>query len=283
VRLMYDASYPPPAPPAGWQVVAGYLGGDTPHVWSPAEWASQPARYRLGIWTRDDPAGYDAAAEARAALAAWQALGAPAGSTIALDFEAAVDGAYVQLFDATLVGAGYRLLLYGQQSTVLANPQPSAGYWVADWTGTAPTSLPSNYGALQYASYNDYDASVVADTLPLWDTALGTEDLDMPLQLIGTIPAGPQPVTVLPPSGVAWTAMPQRALHLGYDNITDGVAVARVRVALHSQAKGWYGIQVLDVPVRHVRVSVDFDPDVDKISLQTTTPNIGYAIEVGAW
>jgi hypothetical protein len=254
VRLMYDASYPPPAPPAGWQVVAGYLGGDTPHVWSPAEWASQPARYRLGIWTRDDPAGYDAAVEARAALAAWQALGAPAGSTIALDFEAAVDGAYVQLFDATLVGAGYRLLLYGQQSTVLANPQPSAGSW-----------------------------SVVADTLPLWDTALGTEDLDMPLQLIGTIPAGPQPVTVLPPSGVAWTAMPQRALHLGYDNITDGVAVARVRVALHSQAKGWYGIQVLDVPVRHVRVSVDFDPDVDKISLQTTTPNIGYAIEVGAW
>src|SRR5579863_3052451 len=88
----YDAAYPPSSPPkASNEVVMGYLGGDTPHVWSLAEWNSQPARYRVGIWTRSNPGGYNGTSEAQEAVAKWKSLGAPAGSMIALDLETAED------------------------------------------------------------------------------------------------------------------------------------------------------------------------------------------------
>jgi hypothetical protein len=35
---MFDASTPPASAPPGYRAVAGYIGGDTPHVWTGAEW-----------------------------------------------------------------------------------------------------------------------------------------------------------------------------------------------------------------------------------------------------
>lgn len=172
---MYDAAYPPPAPPT-WDVVAGYLGGDTPHVWSRAEWESQPARYRLPIWVRSDPVGHDGAAEARAACARAAAIGQPAGTTIALDLETAVAPAYVSAFNAEALRLGYRVEKYGSSAYIFKNPGTSAGTWDADWVTPATPHLNDYATATQYASdtqlHQPWDASLIEDSVPLWDTHL---------------------------------------------------------------------------------------------------------------
>jgi hypothetical protein len=167
---MYDASIPPPDPHR--DVCAGYIGGDTPHLWSDAEWASQSARWRLPIYVCDNPGSRNAISDANAAIGWMSAHAVPRGSALALDYETAVDGAYAAAFDKAVVRAGYRTLLYGSLSTVTRNPRPSAGYWAADWTG-APHLVPGTE-ATQYASDTmlgePYDLSLVSDTLVLWDT-----------------------------------------------------------------------------------------------------------------
>lgn len=165
--LMYDAAYPPGHPPA-WPVVAGYLGGDTPHVWSLAEWEHQPARYRLPIWVRSNPDRVNADDDAAAAVRAAKAVGVPHGATIALDFETAVNGAYVGVFDRVMTAAGYRVMLYGSASTVRNNRRPSGGYWVADWTGHAHMDVGAE--ATQWTNGSAYDSSLILSSVPLWDS-----------------------------------------------------------------------------------------------------------------
>lgn len=164
---MYDAAYPPGHPPA-WPVVAGYLGGNTPHVWSATEWAHQPARYRLPIWVRSNPATVDPHADAEKAIAAVQRVGVPKGATIALDFETAIDTQYVHVFDAALKAAGHPVMLYGSKSTVIHNPRPSGGYWVADWTGKPHMDV--NAAATQWTNGSAYDSSLISTGVLLWDS-----------------------------------------------------------------------------------------------------------------
>lgn len=167
---MYDGAYPPAHPPA-WPVVAGYLGGNTPHAWSAPDWAHQPARYRLPIWVRSNPGGVVVANDVSAAVAAAQKVGAPRGCTIALDFETAVNAAYVMAFERAMTTAGYVTMLYGSASTVVHNPKPNGGYWMAAWTGT-PHFLTGS-AATQYtngAKHPEYDSSLISTTVKLWDT-----------------------------------------------------------------------------------------------------------------
>ncbi len=49
---MFDASVPPASAPAGYRAVAGYIGGDTPHVWTKAEWRRFDQLPKLPIWVR---------------------------------------------------------------------------------------------------------------------------------------------------------------------------------------------------------------------------------------
>jgi hypothetical protein len=53
---MFDARVPPASAPAGYRAVAGYIGGDTPHVWTDAEWKRFGSLPKLPIWVRSDPA-----------------------------------------------------------------------------------------------------------------------------------------------------------------------------------------------------------------------------------
>lgn len=174
----YDAAYPPGTPPAGDTVVLGYLGGDTPHAWTKGEWDTQPARYRIGIWTRSNPTGSGQGnAEGIAAAAAWQALGATPGSLIGLDFETAINGPYVTAFDAAVTAAGFKVALYGSTSTLFQNPKPSGGYWPADLTG-----IPHLYpGTLltQYAFESAWDDDTISAAAVLWDTAAISGDDNM--------------------------------------------------------------------------------------------------------
>ena len=164
-----DSAYPLTAGsyPSSVQGWGFYIGGDTPHVWSDAEVAALPYRYRLPIYTRDDPGSASAAADAGAAVAWSRAHGQPAGTLIQLDFETAVDAAYVNAFDAVILAAGYKTVLYGSQAYVLQNPQPSGGYNVADWDGVDDDP---SWTAKQYADTGAYDLNDFSPAAPLWDT-----------------------------------------------------------------------------------------------------------------
>lgn len=166
----FDAAYPPSNAPRD-QVVLGYLGGDTPHVWTPAEWKAQPARFRIGIWTRSNPIGAaQGTSEGKAALAAWRTLGAPGGTLIVLDYETAQNAAYLQAFDAQVVAGGCKVAVYGSTSTVYKNPKPSGGYFPADITDTphlVPGTLITQWKFESGWDDDEIDAS--AETM-LWDT-----------------------------------------------------------------------------------------------------------------
>ena len=60
---MFDASTPPSSAPPGYHAVAGYIGGDTPHVWTDAEWKRFGRLRKLPIWVRSDPAAVNAEAD----------------------------------------------------------------------------------------------------------------------------------------------------------------------------------------------------------------------------
>jgi peptidoglycan hydrolase-like protein with peptidoglycan-binding domain len=164
----YDASNPPAHPPAGADGVCGYIGGDTPYVWTPADWDSQPARYRLPIFTRSDPPGPGAQADVTAALAQLHALGAPRGCLVAWDFETAVDAEYTQQVYSLLHDAGYVLIAYGSVSYVFGNQDPDGYYWGAQWTGVQ--HFAGGADMTQWVSFSAYDMDVTVSDLPFWDT-----------------------------------------------------------------------------------------------------------------
>jgi hypothetical protein len=168
LRRMWDAAYPPTSPPK-WEVVAGYIGGNTPHVWTAAEWSRQTARYRLPIFVRST--GGDAAADAAFCVSWLRGHSVPKGVTLALDFETRVDAGYLEAFDSAVGGAGWKVMVYGTRRTVLQNPKPSGGYWDAQWTNEP--HLNAGSAATQYGGDTTlgqpWDASLVADPTRLWD------------------------------------------------------------------------------------------------------------------
>ncbi len=169
MRRMWDAAFPPASPPK-WEAVAGYIGGNTPHVWTDQEWARQQARWRLPIFTRSHDG--DPSADAAHAVRWMTAHHVPKGVCVALDFETRVDATYLHAFDAAIIRAGWKAMVYGSKQAVLRNPKPSGGYWAAEWTNV-PHLVPGT-AATQYGSDvtlgTQYDASLVADSTPLWDT-----------------------------------------------------------------------------------------------------------------
>lgn len=263
-RRMYDAANPPPDPRL--EVCGFYIGGDTPHVWTDREIAGQSARWRLPIYTCDNPGQRNPTADAGQAVAWLRSHGVPAGCAVALDFETAVNAGYVTTFDSVVRSAGWTVLLYGSLSSVTRNPRPSAGYWTASWTG-AP-HLDPGAAATQYIGDTQlgkpYDLSEVSDALVLWDTrpqhastAAGTRNWrrDMHIDL--------EP-------GDAKVFTPPAAVLGGTCTLTlaNDFGSAEVRVAVYSfGAKGWSGITTHTVASADGAVSIPLTGDANKISL----------------
>jgi len=160
----------------GIEVLAFYIGGDTPNVPLMTSVKALKTRYLLPIWTRSDPGEVNVATDAQAAIKHLGLIGAPKHTLVGLDYETAKDAQYVEDFSAILEAAGYLTLLYGSKSTVTANPKPSGGYWDADWTGEKHLTAGST--ATQYVGNQQagrpYDLSVIVADAPLWDTQAGT-------------------------------------------------------------------------------------------------------------
>ena len=90
----YDAAWPPAHPPAT-DGVCGYIGSDTPHVWTAAEWhARRPATGSPSASAPTLP-GPGAAADVATAVARLKAIGAPHGTLVAWDTETAADAACI--------------------------------------------------------------------------------------------------------------------------------------------------------------------------------------------
>lgn len=184
---MYDASTPPGSPPAT-DVVGFYLGGDTPHVWTSAELAAQPARYRLPIWVRSNPTPWVARGDSTAAMHRLGRLGAPFPCAVMLDLEEAVTPAYVTAFRALLTPCP--VLVYGPSSTIMKNPA-CAGRFLAQ-PGPRPAGLAGWIG-FQYVQNQRLptgalvDLSVVDPAVALWDTRaqlhMSRTDQEVPMAL----------------------------------------------------------------------------------------------------
>ena len=160
-RKMFDASQPPASAPPGYSAVAGYIGGDTPHVWTGAEWRRFGKLRKLPIWVRSNPSQVNAEGDAFGALERLFELRVPRGTTVAVDLETSVDGDYVRTFRRVMRWAGFYAWVYGSASTVFRNP-PADGYWVADYAGRGPFMYRHKMvKATQYANGQHYDSSLV--------------------------------------------------------------------------------------------------------------------------
>jgi len=268
----YDAAWAPGSPPNGDQVVMGYGGGDTPHVWSLADWNSQPARFRLPIWTRDNPAGRDGAAEARAFLAYLDSVGAPRGILTVLDYETAVDAVFVASFDGVMVAAGDKVALYGSKSTLFQNPKPSGGYFPADLTGSP--HLYAGTLLTQYAFEQAWDDDTISAAAVLWDTrpavvspAKATRRNDMHIDLKPNTPV----VFTNPAAALGGTSTMLLASDFGD---------AQVRVATFSFKSAGWTVKEYTIGSKGGALSLPMPADTNKVSLILQTDGVPVGLDV---
>lgn len=155
LHLAYDASRPPTEPYPGAEGVMGYVGGNTPHVWTLDEWLVVQHLRQWPIWVgylEDDPATH-----AQAAVTAVRGLGwTPGGSdrrAILLDFETETDPAWVDAFAIDVYAGGYETMVYGSAAFIEGNPVRS-GRWIALYNGQ------QNIPAIPGAVGHQYQADV---------------------------------------------------------------------------------------------------------------------------
>jgi hypothetical protein len=115
--------------------------------------------------------------DAEQCITALQVLGVPKGVTVALDAETTVAVQWYASFDHLVSTAGWKVMLYGSESTVMHNDRPSGGFWTADWNGTPHINSGAN--ATQYIN-GEYDHSLINDSVPLWDTKPVVVEDDLP-------------------------------------------------------------------------------------------------------
>lgn len=152
VPKMVDTSNPGTSGlPKGYQAVAGYIGGDTPHIWTAQQWQQFKGVPKLPIYVDDARSAGTAAGEADAwnCLKILFSLGVPRGKAIAYDIETSKDAARADGFNAVMQWAGFVTWLYGSRSTLLTIPFPA--YWVADFT-QLPHFPTRSSRACQYAN-----------------------------------------------------------------------------------------------------------------------------------
>lgn len=221
-----------------------------------------------------------------------------AGDMIALDWEwygQSVSDATARAYKRSWIShvkakaPGHRVGLYVDRSnwtTVDTDSYCGDFLWIADVTTAGHPRIQHAWTFHQYSSSGGVDHDVAnfgsAAALRAWaaDSKATTppEEDDMPQWHEGRVPAGPEAITVPVPHGDAWKAYPHRRLHLTYDQIGTKDATADVRVAVHG-ATSWNEPSVVKVPASGASVSVPLaDTDV-KVSLQTTSSGVSYALE----
>ena len=153
---MFDASVPPDKPYPACQAAGGYIGGNTPHVWTLDEWLRFRHLRQLPIWTADFTPGAPSPAEqghlaARAAVALGWRAHAPHRRVIVIDMETSEDGAMITGFTGACHEDGFVVWPYGSKSSIYADPSAD-GLWVAAWDDIAGLENMADIMAHQYAA-----------------------------------------------------------------------------------------------------------------------------------
>jgi hypothetical protein len=164
---MGDSSVPV-VPPAQLPAFAFYIGGDTPHIWSPAEIRQLTARYGLPIWVNVNPAA-DGVAMGRDIVARLRAMDWPRGSAVVLDIENIDQEQVILAVEGAVAGGGYELMVYESKGALPSMETYTGLRWVADWTGLPhlyPGSEATQYASAEMAGLA-YDASVIEESVPL--------------------------------------------------------------------------------------------------------------------
>jgi hypothetical protein len=161
--------------PSGFVAAAGYIGGDTPHVWTRKDWGLFNGWRKLPIFTQSSPTNTEAAGSSdawTAVQALWDVAEGEAavrGTPIALDLETAVAPVYVAAFGSVCNWLGFPVWPYGSLSYLVQNP-PCDGRWAADWVGYE--DLVAGTVATQYESGDAFDRSELSqagyETLKIW-------------------------------------------------------------------------------------------------------------------
>ena len=121
---------------AGCQIIAGYIGGDTPHVWTEEDWHRPEFTgfKKLPIFVRSNAVGsVGGKADGFTALEALFTLGVPIGSAVVYDRETNEDAEGSAAFDEVLNWVGYHPIQYGSMDNIFKHPSP---WFPADPTGT---------------------------------------------------------------------------------------------------------------------------------------------------
>lgn len=176
---MADWSNPGTTDITGVDVVAFYLGGWTPHVWTTTQINAQDTHWMMPIWVYNPntPGSAQGTVDGKAALKALTNLGVPIGVRIVVDMEGSTDIPYLQAFRNVIAesGNGYHLAIYGEASTIFTNwtntNGPGGGWWVADWTFIPHLYNHPGVWATQWTDAQNpppWDQSVTADLSQLW-------------------------------------------------------------------------------------------------------------------
>jgi hypothetical protein len=157
---MWDASNPTFVYPTWLRIVAGYIGGDTPHVWTAGQWIAAGRRKKLPIFVANINGPRDGFTDGFIILQRLYTLGVPKGTPVVLDMETVIDPAYVLAVYNIVHWAGYLLWVYGTNGDVQGNP-PCDGYWVATLDNIQRMVAGPMVRATQWADHGPNDTSIV--------------------------------------------------------------------------------------------------------------------------
>lgn len=186
-------------------VVAFYIGGATPHVWTKLQIDTQTAKWRHPIWVYDPnrPGADNGIIDAHKAVQQCRALGVPSEVTISFDMETHVDPAYLNAVHSVVAPSGYWTGVYGSRDYITQNPSFGGGRWVADWTDQAHYSGIEGEWACQFQPANDklpWDLSLVKSTAHLWDVTMPARESAVLVRL----PSGSSKIVYSVNGGVTW-------------------------------------------------------------------------------
>jgi Glycosyl hydrolases family 25 len=220
-----------------------------------------------------------------------------AGDMLALDWEwygQTVSAARARSYKKTWLAhvkskaPGHKVGLYVDRSnwtTVDTDSDCGDFLWIADDTKAGHPRIKHPWTFHQYGSSGGIDHDVAnfgsAAALRAWaagHAASTPQEDDMPQWHEGRVPAGQDAITVAVPHGAAWHAFPHRKLHLVYDSVGAPDSTATVRVAVHN-GTAWSAPESVKVTAHGPAVDVDLTNADVKVSLQTTSSGVSYAVE----
>ena len=161
---VFDASRPPSVAPPGAEGVLGYVGraGETPHIWTPAEWNRFEALRMFPCWVPDTTS--TPAMDAKEAVSAVERLGwaryeGSATRAIILDGEMKQFPSWYDAWANEVAADGYYPVDYGSASYIGANLAYSV--WAADWNNIPALVPGQTVGGTQYKANIPFDGTEI--------------------------------------------------------------------------------------------------------------------------